>query len=57
MNETNRVEVDEDYGGTSPLGSSRDGYVTYTEREDYLVDLIRGYIIAILLEEYLRGRS
>lgn len=45
MNERNRVEVDESYDGISPLGSGRDGYVTYTETEDYLVDLIRGFII------------
>lgn len=40
-----RIEVDTDWHDEpSPSGSQRQGYVTYEETEQYLVDQIRGFI-------------
>lgn len=54
----NRTEVDTDWSDDpSPAGSWRQGYITYQETEEYLVDHIRGYVYSTLggRRPYLSG--
>lgn len=38
------THVSENFDGESPAGSSRDGYVTYHETDEYLIDAIKSMI-------------